>query len=76
MANFIALVIIFWALPVAYGQHLGLRRNRAGWAYGLLLGWLGVLILAITSYLPSDAERQVRELEAERRLSEIKELQR
>ena len=71
MVNFLAVVAIFWICPILYGQHLGARRNRAGWAYGLLLGWLGILILACTSYLPSDAERQVRELEAERRLNEL-----
>jgi hypothetical protein len=28
---------------------IGNRKNRNGWPYGLLLGWLGVIILALRS---------------------------
>ena len=28
------------------GDRIGAPKNRAGWAWGLLLGWLGVVIVA------------------------------
>jgi hypothetical protein len=38
-------VAIFWILPTIVGHFIGEGKNRAGWAWGLLLGWLGVIIL-------------------------------
>jgi hypothetical protein len=66
--------VIFWAFPIAVANGLGHRRNRTGWPYGLLLGWLGVLILSCTSTLPSVAEMQVRELEAQHKLNEMRQI--
>lgn len=71
MEAFIVFALIFWAAPIAVAGQIGVKRNRAGWVYGLCLGWLGVLIVACTSYLPSDAERAVRELEAKQKLNEF-----
>ena len=50
--------IILWIVPafVAYG--LGKPRRRWGAAYGLCLGWLGVIIVAL---LPPVPERSVAE---------------
>ena len=70
MAAFL-FVCFFWIIPIVVARDIGDRRNRAGWVYGLLLGWIGVLIVSLTSYLPSDAEIQMRELEAQHRLNEI-----
>ena len=67
--------VVWWALPIAVANGLGHRRNRKGWEYGLLLGWLGVLILSCTSYLPSPAEIQVRELEAQQKLNELRRIE-
>ena len=39
-------VLFFWVAPVFVGQKVGETKNRAGWAWGLLLGWLGVIIVA------------------------------
>lgn len=36
-----------WVAPIVVAIGLGESRDRTGWAWGLLLGWLGVLILAI-----------------------------
>ena len=69
-----ALIAIFWGLPILVAHGLGRRRNRNGWVYALLLGWLGVLILSCTSYLPGEAEIQVRELEAQQKLTELQRL--
>ena len=65
---FVALV---WFAPIVVAQDMGKKRNRTGWPYGLLLGWLGVLILSLTSYLPSAAEIRLRELEAQQRLADF-----
>jgi hypothetical protein len=45
---------VFWVLaalvlPIWVGQRIGARKGRAGWAWGLFLGWLGVLIVALLS---------------------------
>jgi len=34
-------------LPIVIAINLGVSRDRKGWMWGLFLGWLGVLILAI-----------------------------
>jgi hypothetical protein len=38
---------LIWLLPIIISIELGKSRDRMGWMWGLLLGWLGVLILAI-----------------------------
>jgi hypothetical protein len=45
---------IFWVLavlvlPIWVGYRIGARKGRAGWAWGLFLGWLGVLIVGLLS---------------------------
>src|SRR5690349_21105825 len=35
-----------WAGAVFVGHKIGEGKNRKGWAWGLLLGWLGVIVLA------------------------------
>ncbi len=72
IAALFALVAALWLAPTLVAASMGDDRNRCGWPWGLLLGWVGVAILACLGYLPSKAERQVRELEAERRLEELR----
>jgi hypothetical protein len=43
----IVFTVIFVVLPIWIGQMIGGPKGRAGWAWGLLLGWLGVLIVAV-----------------------------
>jgi hypothetical protein len=38
---------LVWLLPIIIAIDLGQSRDRKGWMWGLFLGWLGVLILAI-----------------------------
>jgi hypothetical protein len=38
--------VFVWVLPIFVGHKIGAPKNRAGWAWGLLLGWLGVIIVA------------------------------
>jgi hypothetical protein len=47
MEALIVTLAIFWGAPIAICNHLGQSRDRTGWMWGLFLGWLGVLILAI-----------------------------
>lgn len=47
--DFLIFALIFWIAPVVAGKVLGDRKGRMGWLWGLLLGWLGVLILAFLS---------------------------
>ncbi len=54
--------IILWIIPTFTAHALGKPRRRAGAAYGLFLGWLGVIILALLPALPelSAAEQHER----------------
>jgi hypothetical protein len=68
-------VSLIWLAPIFVAYHLGKPKNRAGWPWGLFLGWFGVIILACLS--PSTAaltkkQREVAELEAEIRLVELR----
>ncbi len=40
-------IVLFWVLPVWVGHEIGKKKNRAGWVWGLLLGWIGVIIVAV-----------------------------
>jgi hypothetical protein len=40
---------IIWIVPIVVSYRIGVRKNRVGWLWGLLLGWLGVIILALLS---------------------------
>jgi len=44
--GFIVIVGLIWGLPIFVSQKIGAPKRRAGWAYGLLLGWLGVVVIA------------------------------
>jgi len=45
----VAFVVVFWIAPIVVGHQIGKRKGRAGWAWGLLLGWIGVIIVAVLS---------------------------
>lgn len=51
----IFLVVVFWVIPIWICVDLGNKKNRsgAGWACGIILGWLGVVIMAILDPRPS-----------------------
>lgn len=42
--------VVLWVIPIFVAVSQGRAKDRAGLAYGLFLGWLGVIILAV---LPS-----------------------
>lgn len=39
--------VILWIVPIFVANSIGKSKLREGLLYGLLLGWLGVLILAV-----------------------------
>jgi hypothetical protein len=39
--------IIVWIVPIFLANAMGKPKNRAGLAYGLFLGWIGVICLAL-----------------------------
>ena len=71
-------IAIFWIAPIFVGHKLGAPKNRAGWAWGLLLGWIGVIIVACLSdknpkvTAMTERQREVAELEAEIKLAELR----
>src|SRR5262245_33008671 len=40
------LVALFWVGPIFVGHDYGKRKGRAGWAWGLFLSWIGVIVVA------------------------------
>ncbi len=56
-------IIVFWLTPMAVAAVIGEKqkgRGGLGFALGLFLGWLGVLIIALTT--PTDAARRTHAL--------------
>jgi hypothetical protein len=39
--------IVLWIVPIFLAAAMGKPKNRAGLAYGLFLGWIGVICLAL-----------------------------
>ena len=72
---------IFWVAPIFVGHKLGTPKNRAGWAWGLLLGWIGVLIVACLSdknpqsVTLSAKQHELAELEADLKIAELRKRQ-
>jgi hypothetical protein len=40
------LPLLFWGGAIFVGHKVGEPKHRAGWLWGLLLGWIGVIIVA------------------------------
>jgi hypothetical protein len=55
-------VVLLWVTPFIVALHIGERKGREGVAFalGFCLGWLGVLIIALTT--PTDAARRTHAL--------------
>jgi hypothetical protein len=44
----ILFILVFWIAPVVAAYAIGNRKGRTyGWVWGLLLGWIGVVIVAV-----------------------------
>jgi hypothetical protein len=60
--GYIAVALIWWAAPVYVAQRIGSRAGRKyPWVWGALLGWIGVLIVAMVT---RDKRDQIRREEA------------
>ena len=56
MTALILIVAVVWVVvPTLVGLQIGAEKGRQGWAWGLFLGWLGVLIVAV---LPPSPEHE------------------
>jgi hypothetical protein len=55
--------ILLWGVPIFVAYLIGAPKRRSGFLYGLFLGWIGVLIVAI---LPPASEPTLQELEKNR----------
>lgn len=63
------LITFAWVIPIVWCGQLGRSRRRNGWLWGVLLGWLGVLILALMR--PASPAERLADLEAEKHLAEL-----
>lgn len=45
--NLLVLALLLWVLPMFIAYKQGVAKHRLGLAYGLCLGWIGVIILAL-----------------------------
>jgi len=74
----LALVLfLFWAVPIALANRIALGKGRRhGWLWGFVLGWIGVLIVALLGNRDEELEaleREVRLAELQRRAAELRE---
>jgi len=65
----VLLLIIWFGLALFVGAEIGHRKGRPwlGWGLALLLGWLGVIILA---FIPATHEKQVEREAARMRIQD------
>jgi hypothetical protein len=43
----IIVIGIMSVLPIYVAHQIGTSKNRLGWVWGFLLGWLGVIVVAL-----------------------------
>jgi hypothetical protein len=53
-------LIILWIIPIPIAISQGRSKDRAGLAYGLFLGWIGVIILASSRHERETSSLSVR----------------
>jgi hypothetical protein len=58
LIEWLGLFFTFSLLPILITWWMGKWRDRHGWVWGLVLGWLGVILLALN--LPPKRERRQR----------------
>lgn len=52
--EFLVFAIILWVVPIFVAKSIGDAKGRYGVAYGLLLGWIGVLVVYMLPVLPEE----------------------
>ena len=64
----INVILVFWGLPMSVGALVASSKGRrGGWAWGLLLSWPGVLILALQ---PNQTPQHVARTEEQTQMAE------
>jgi hypothetical protein len=56
--------IVFWLIPILIAHAIGKPKHRAGALYGIFLGWVGVIAVAL---LPPKQAMTLEELERRKR---------
>lgn len=46
-ASILVGAVVLWVVPIFVAHAVGAPKGRAGAAYGIFLGWLGVLVVAV-----------------------------
>jgi hypothetical protein len=54
------LIVVWTIVPIIVGHNIGKQKNRIGWLYGLILGWIGVIILVSLPPAPPATPEQGR----------------
>lgn len=57
-------LVLLWVIPFALAVWFGRQKGRRGWLYGLLLGWIGVFILASLDVKPRSRSDVLKNLES------------
>jgi uncharacterized membrane protein YeaQ/YmgE (transglycosylase-associated protein family) len=47
LAWFVVIVAVCWVIPVLVAEDIAVEKDREGWIYALLLGWIGVIVVAL-----------------------------
>jgi hypothetical protein len=70
----VLLLLISWGVSIWVAQVIGAKKHRAGWAWGLCLGWIGVVIVAVMQDGDREVatiEKDIARLEAEAKRAEL-----
>ena len=43
----LVVITVFLLIPIFVAEDIAAEKNREGWLYALLLGWIGVLVVAL-----------------------------
>jgi hypothetical protein len=57
----LVLIAVLYVWPIIAAHSIGKRKNREGWLWGVCLGWIGVLIIALRA--PRSPQRPAQGLE-------------
>lgn len=58
MSAFVVGAVILWVIPIFVAHSIGKPKQREGSLYGIFLGWLGVIILALLPARRGDDEKR------------------
>lgn len=54
----VVIIGLVWVLPIYVAHQIGRPKNRSGFAWGLFLGWLGVIVVALLPQTEPPVARQ------------------